>query len=82
MMSGGNRWRLWIFITTLADSGSHLSIPNQAFTSFTHTGPRLDTKCGGSPLLGRDFQPLVTKRLVALDKLAFFTFKSGNADLF
>ncbi len=35
----------------------------------THTGPRLDTMCGGSPLLGRHFQPLVIQRLVAHDKL-------------
>ena len=35
----------------------------------THTGPRLDTRCGGSPLPGRHFQPLVTQRLVAHDKL-------------
>ena len=31
----------------------------------THTDPRLDTRCGGSPLPERHFQPLVTQRLVA-----------------
>ena len=35
----------------------------------THTSPRLDTKCGGSPLLGRLFKPPATQRLVAHDKL-------------
>jgi len=34
-------------------------------STVTHTGSRLDTKCGGSPLLGRHLQPLVTQRLVA-----------------
>jgi len=27
-------------------------------STVTHTGSRLDTKCGGSPLLGRHLQPL------------------------
>ena len=31
----------------------------------THTGPRLDTRCGGSPLPGRHFQPLAKQCLVA-----------------
>ena len=46
----------------------------------THTSPRLDTKCGGSPLLGRHFQPLVTQRLVAHDKLTYFCPKSGKSE--
>ena len=37
----------------------------------THTSSRLDTKCGGSPLLGQHFQPLANTAPRGAQAIAF-----------